>query len=701
MVAKNQLPPDSQGATSKSRGDSIANMRNIGFIAHIDAGKTTVTERVLFFAGVIHKVGEVHDGAATMDWMEQERERGITITSAATTCTWKDFTINIIDTPGHVDFTAEVERSLRVLDGGVVVFDAVAGVEPQSETVWRQANKYKVPRICFVNKMDRIGAGFQKTIDSMVKRLKANPVAVQIPIGSESDFAGVVDLIDEKAIVYNSQDGLSFETQPIPEDMLAEVDSYRKLMVEKIAETDEVILEKFLEDAPISNEELKSALRRATIAYELVPVFCGSALQNRGVQPLLDAIGDYLPSPIDVPAIEGTVYKGDDLVVRKPDNSEPFSALAFKTLADPFVGRLVYLRVYSGTATTGGMVLNSTTGNRERLGRILRMHADHREDIEKVLPGQIIAVVGLKDTSTGDTICDRDNAVVLESISFPEPVVSVAIEPKSRADQDKLVDALNKLSDEDPTFKIAYDDETGQTVMSGMGELHLEILVDRMKREFKVEGNVGKPKVAFREAITRASKAEAKFIRQTGGHGQYGHVWIEIEPLDRGSGFVFENVIKGGAIPQEYIPSVAQGAKEALSSGLIGGYPVVDVKVVLLDGSYHDVDSSKVAFQIAGSMAMKTALGKAKSILLEPIMSLQVITPEESMGDVIGDLGKRRANIKNIEAESGTQYINASLPLGESFGYANTLRSLTQGRASYNMEFDQYEQAPSHLVETQ
>ena len=701
MVTKDQIPPDSQSAASNSGSDSIVNMRNIGFIAHIDAGKTTVTERVLFFAGVIHKVGEVHDGAATMDWMEQERERGITITSAATTCTWKDFTINIIDTPGHVDFTAEVERSLRVLDGGVVVFDAVAGVEPQSETVWRQANKYKVPRICFVNKMDRIGAGFQKTIDSMVKRLKASPVAVQLPIGAESDFSGVIDLIEEKAIIYDSQDGLSFEEAAIPDEMLIEVDSYRKLMVEKIAETDDVLLEKFLEDKPISNEELKAALRRATIAYELVPVFCGSALQNRGVQPLLDAIGDYLPSPLDVPAIEGTVYRSEDSVTRKPENSEPFSALAFKTLSDPFVGRLVYLRVYSGTAVTGGMVLNSTTGNRERLGRILRMHADHREDIEKVLPGQIIAVVGLKETSTGDTICDRDNPVVLESITFPEPVVSVAIEPKSRADQDKLVDALNKLSDEDPTFKIAYDDETGQTVMSGMGELHLEILVDRMKREFKVEGNVGKPKVAFREAITRTSKAEAKFIRQTGGHGQYGHVWIEVEPLERGSGYVFENVIKGGAIPQEYIPSVSQGAKEALSSGLIGGYPVVDVKVILLDGSYHDVDSSKVAFQIAGSMAMKTALGKAKSILLEPIMSLQVITPEESMGDVIGDLGKRRANIKNIEAETGTQYINASLPLGESFGYANTLRSLTQGRASYNMEFDQYEQAPSHLVESQ
>ena len=701
MVTKDQIPPDSQSAASNSGSDSIVNMRNIGFIAHIDAGKTTVTERVLFFAGVIHKVGEVHDGAATMDWMEQERERGITITSAATTCTWKDFTINIIDTPGHVDFTAEVERSLRVLDGGVVVFDAVAGVEPQSETVWRQANKYKVPRICFVNKMDRIGAGFQKTIDSMVKRLKASPVAVQLPIGAESDFSGVIDLIEEKAIIYDSQDGLSFEEAAIPDEMLNEVDSYRKLMVEKIAETDDVLLEKFLEDKPISNEELKAALRRATIAYELVPVFCGSALQNRGVQPLLDAIGDYLPSPLDVPAIEGTVYRSEDSVTRKPENSEPFSALDFKTLSDPFVGRLVYLRVYSGTAVTGGMVLNSTTGNRERLGRILRMHADHREDIEKVLPGQIIAVVGLKETSTGDTICDRDNPVVLESITFPEPVVSVAIEPKSRADQDKLVDALNKLSDEDPTFKIAYDDETGQTVMSGMGELHLEILVDRMKREFKVEGNVGKPKVAFREAITRTSKAEAKFIRQTGGHGQYGHVWIEVEPLERGSGYVFENVIKGGAIPQEYIPSVSQGAKEALSSGLIGGYPVVDVKVILLDGSYHDVDSSKVAFQIAGSMAMKTALGKAKSILLEPIMSLQVITPEESMGDVIGDLGKRRANIKNIEAETGTQYINASLPLGESFGYANTLRSLTQGRASYNMEFDQYEQAPSHLVESQ
>ena len=701
MVIKNQLPPDSKSTTSNSKSDSIINMRNIGFIAHIDAGKTTVTERVLFFAGVIHKVGEVHDGAATMDWMEQERERGITITSAATTCNWKDFTVNIIDTPGHVDFTAEVERSLRVLDGGVVVFDAVAGVEPQSETVWRQANKYKVPRVCFVNKMDRIGAGFQKTIDSMIKRLKANPVAVQLPIGVESDFSGVVDLIEEKAIIYDSKDGLSFNEAPVPEGMLAEVDSYRKLMIEKIAETDEDLLEMFLEDKPIGKQELKDALRRATIAYKLVPVFCGSALQNRGIQPLLDAIGDYLPSPADIPPIEGTVYRGEDLVTRKPDSSEPFSALAFKTLSDPFVGRLVYLRVYSGTAVTGGMVLNSTTGNRERLGRILRMHADHREDIEQVLPGQIIAVVGLKDTSTGDTICDRDKTVVLESITFPEPVVSVAVEPKSRVDQDKLVDALNKLSEEDPTFKIAYDDETGQTVMSGMGELHLEILVDRMKREFKVEGNVGKPKVAFREAITRSSKAEAKFIRQTGGHGQYGHVWIEIEPLERGSGFVFQNVIKGGSIPQEYIPSVAQGAKEALSSGLIGGYPVVDVKVILLDGSYHDVDSSKVAFQIAGSMAMKTALGKAKSILLEPIMSLQVITPEESMGDVIGDLGKRRANIKNIEAETGTQYINASLPLGESFGYANTLRSLTQGRASYNMEFDQYEQAPSHLVEKQ
>ena len=679
----------------------LKSIRNIGFIAHIDAGKTTVTERVLYFSGRIHKIGEVHDGTATMDWMAQERERGITITSAATSADWGDYTINVIDTPGHVDFTAEVERSLRVLDGGVVVFDAVAGVQPQSETVWRQADKYKVPRICFVNKMDRIGADLHRTIGTIVNRLQANPVAIQIPIGAEDAFRGVIDLVDLKSYTYELDDvtGTPIEG-PVPDDMLDEVQTYRSRMIEKVAETDDDLLMKFLEDEEISSEELKAAIRKATIAYQIVPVLCGTALKNKGIQPLLDAIGDYLPSPLDVPDVVGTVYRTGEDATRRSSLDEPFSALAFKTVADPFIGRLVYFRVYSGSAKAGAIVFNSTNGKRERLGRIVRMHAQHREDIEEVLAGHIVAAVGLKDTATGDSICDQDNPVILETITFPEPVISVAIEPKSRADQDKLSDALVSLSDEDPTFKINFDEETGQTIMSGMGELHLEILVDRMKREFKVEASVGMPRVAYRETVLNSSKAEGRFVRQSGGHGQYGHVIIEMEPLEPGSGVEFKSVIRGGAIPNEFIPGVEDGVREALATGPLSGFPLIDVRVHLVDGTYHDVDSSKIAFQIAGSMATRTAVQKAHPVLLEPVMSLEVVTPGDYLGEVLGDLGRRRASVKNLEGTDDIQVVKASIPLGESFGYASSLRSLTQGRASYSMEFLNYEQAPSHILAT-
>ena len=687
--------PAAKEMTTKA---SMKCTRNIGFIAHIDAGKTTVSERVLFFGGKIYKIGGVDEGTTALDWMAQERERGITITSAATTFSWNGYTINIIDTPGHVDFTAEVERSLRILDGGVVVFDAVAGVQPQSETVWRQADRYHVPRICFVNKMDRVGADFHRTIDSIARRLQANPVAIQIPVGVEDSFRGVIDLVEERSLVFSDEVSDPPAEGPVPEELIEEFRIYRGQMVEKIAETDDELMVKYLDDAEISNAEIKSALRKATIAYSLVPVLCGSALRTRGIQPLLDAIGDYLPSPLDVPPVHGKDPKSGEEIEVGPSEDAPFAALAFKTVTDSFIGRLVYFRAYSGTAKTGSMVLNSSKGTRERLGRIVRMHAQHREEVEEVRAGEIAAAVGLKDTVTGDTICAISSPVVLETITFPEPVVSVAIEPKARADQDKLVDALGKLSDEDPTFKVAYDSETGQTVISGMGELHLEVLIERMKREFKVEGNVGKPRVAYREAITSASRVQGRLVRQTGGHGQYADVWIEMEPLERGAGIQFENKIRGGDIPAEYIPAVEDGVRTALNTGPLSGYPLVDVKVSLVDGSYHDVDSSKMAFQIAGSMAAKSAVLKSHPILLEPVMRLEVVTPGEFLGEVLGDLGRRRANIKNIEGQGDIQVVRANLPLSESFGYANALRSLSQGRASYTMEFESYEEAPESVV---
>ena len=674
--------------------------RNIGFIAHIDAGKTTVTERVLYFTGRIHKIGGVDDGTTAMDWMAQERERGITITSAATTAEWNDYAINIIDTPGHVDFTAEVERSLRILDGGVVVFDAVAGVQPQSETVWRQADKYNVPRICFVNKMDRVGADFHRTIDTISHRLKANPIAVQIPIGQEDAFTGVIDLIEGKSWTWATEGVDTPREGPVPEELFEDFLTYRDQMIEKIAETDDELLMKYIEEEEIGNQEIKDALRKATIGYQIVPVFCGTALRTKGVQPLIDAICDYLPSPLDVPPVTGTAHASDEEITRHPDPSEPFSALVFKTVSDPYIGRLVYFRVYSGTAEAGASVYNSTKRRRERLGRIVQMHAQHREDVPMVYAGQIAAAVGLKDTATGDTICAQDSQIVLESIKFPEPVISVAVEPRSRADQDKLSDALVKLSDEDPTFKINYDDETGQTIMSGMGELHLEILVDRMKREFKVEGNVGKPRVAYRETIRRSTEGVGRFVRQTGGHGQFGHVVLQVEPGERGSGIQIEDKITGGAIPREFIPAAQSGIREALNTGPLSGFPLIDMKITLIDGSSHEVDSSQVSFQIAGSMAAKDAVNKARPVLLEPIMSLEVVTPGEFLGEVLGDLGRRRAAIRNIEGQGEIQVVNASIPLGESFGYASAIRSLTQGRAGYTMEFDNYEPAPDGVLAT-
>ena len=677
---------------------TLEKTRNIGFIAHIDAGKTTVTERVLYFTGRIRKIGGVDDGTTAMDWMEQERERGITITSAATTAQWGDYTVNIIDTPGHVDFTAEVERSLRILDGGVVVFDAVAGVQPQSETVWRQADKYNVPRICFVNKMDRVGADFYRTIDSISHRLQANPIAVQIPIGQEDAFLGVIDLIEGKSWTWAEEGMETPKEGPVPEEFIEEFLNYRGLMIEKIAETDDDLLLKYLEEEEISNQEIKDALRKATIGYRIVPVFCGTALRTKGIQPLIDAIGDYLPSPLDVPPVTGTPPTSDEEITRSPNPSEPFSALAFKTVSDPYIGRLVYFRVYSGTAAAGSSVYNSTNRRRERLGRIVQMHAQRREEIAEVHAGQIAAAVGLKFTATGDTICAQGDPIVLETISFPEPVISVAVEPRSRADQDKLSDALIKLSDEDPTFKINYDNETGQTIMSGMGELHLEILVDRMKREFNVEGSVGKPRVAYRETVRNASTGVGRFVRQTGGHGQFGHVVVQMEPGESGSGIQIEDKITGGAIPREFIGPAQSGIREALNTGPLSGFPIIDVKITMVDGSFHEVDSSQVSFQIAGSMAAKDAVNKAKPVLLEPIMSLEVVTPGDFLGEVLGDLGRRRAAIRNIEGQGEIQVVKASIPLGESFGYANAIRSLTQGRASYTMEFENYTPAPEGML---
>jgi elongation factor G len=683
-----------------SKDSNLALVRNIGFIAHIDAGKTTVTERVLFFTGRTYKIGEVHEGTAVMDWMDQERERGITITSAATRAEWNGHLINIIDTPGHVDFTAEVERSLRVLDGGVVVFDAVAGVQPQSETVWRQADRYAVPRICFVNKMDRVGADFNKTMDSIRHRLHAIPIPVQLPIGAEDQFLGIIDLLEQKAWFFDkgSEPGAIREGE-IPAELTAEVAGVRDEMIERIAENDDHLTGRYLNGEQLTPEELKAGLRRAAIANNAVPVVCGSALQSLGVQLMLDAVLDYLPSPLDVPALVGTHPGSGEEVERPADKDAPFSALAFKVVTDPHVGRLVYFRVYSGTITAGTPVYNATKGVKERMGRILMMHANHREDIESVGPGEIAAAVGLKNTFTGETICDERNPVILENIRFAEPVISVAIEPKTRAEQDKLTNAMIKLAQEDPTFRIKYDDETGQTIMSGMGELHLEILVDRMKREFSVEAAVGKPQVAYREAISRPAKAEGRFVRQTGGKGQFGHCVLAIEPQEPGAGFKFENKVVGGKIPREFISSISKGAEEALQTGVLAGYPVMDVKVSVVDGSYHPVDSSEIAFKIAASMGIKEALRKAGPILLEPVMELQVITPGEYLGDVLGDLNSRRGRIKSMEGEGGTQVVEADVPLEEMFGYATELRSSSQGRATYSMEFGRYEEAPHSTVE--
>jgi len=673
--------------------------RNIGIIAHIDAGKTTTTERVLFYTGKTYKMGEVHDGTAVMDWMEQERERGITITAAATTCYWRDHQINIIDTPGHVDFTVEVERSLRVLDGGVVVFDAVSGVEPQSETVWRQADRYRVPRICFVNKMDRTGADFWRTFDMIQDRLGADPVAVQLPIGVESTFTGVVDLIENTAIVYADDLGAQVSETSIAESLRAEAARYREVLVEKIAETDEELTIKYLEGRAISEAELRRALRQATIRSRLIPVFCGSALRNKGVQPMLDGVVDYLPSPLDIPPVQGVDPRSGQVEARLASEEEPFSALAFKIVSDPYVGRLAYFRVYSGKLYAGSYTLNSSRERKERIGRLLQMHANHREDIDEVGAGDIAAVVGLKSTFTGDTLCDPERPIVLEAIEFPEPVISVAIEPRTKADQDRMGGALQRLSEEDPTFRVRTDEATGQTIISGMGELHLEVLVDRMLREFRVEAHVGKPQVAYKEAITVAAQAQGRFVRQTGGHGQYGDVWLMLEPLPHGGGLRFENKIIGGAIPREFIPAVEAGVREAAETGVLAGYPLIDLKATLYDGSYHEVDSSEMAFKIAGSMALKAAVQKAGPILLEPVMKIEVVVPEEFMGDVLGDLNSRRGHIEGMEVRMGSQIIRGLVPLAEMFGYATDLRSMTQGRGTYSMEFSHYEQIPRPLAE--
>ena len=676
----------------------IGKIRNIGFIAHIDAGKTTVTERVLFNTGRIHRLGEVDDGTTTMDWMPQERERGITITAAATTAYWQDYKVNIIDTPGHVDFTAEVERSLRVLDGGIVVLDAVAGVQSQSETVWRQADTYDVPRICFVNKMDRVGASYERTIESVRRRLKANPVAIQLPIGEESGFNGVVDLITGDAWIYpdgrsngSSSSSTDPEVVPCPPDLEESFQQFRQAMIEKIVETDESLLIRYLEGEVIEEDDLRTALRSATVDRSLVPVLCGSAVANKGIQPLLNAIVEYLPSPADVPPVEGTRPDTEGIVLRAPDENEPMSALAFKVATDPYVGRLVFLRIYSGKIKAGESVQNVTRGQRERMGRLLQMHANHREDLEEIGAGNICAAIGLKNTFTGDTIAIASNQVILEPPQFPQPVVSVAIEPTSRADQDKLSEALRKLSEEDPTFIVKFNDETGQTVMSGMGELHLEVLVDRMRREFEVSAEVGPPRVSYRETITQAIKVEGRFVRQTGGHGQFGHIWLELEPLDRGSGIVFSNDIKGGAIPREYIPAVEKGVRAALDNGPLAGFPLVDMAVRLVDGSYHDVDSSEMAFRSAGMLAIREGVPKGKPVLLEPIVDLEVTTPGEHLSEVIGDLGTRRAQIRNIEGQDDLQIVRAYVPLGQTFSYTTALRSITKGRATFSMEFKHYE----------
>jgi elongation factor G len=681
-----------------ARQFSLHNTRNIGIIAHIDAGKTTTTERVLFYTGRVHKIGEVHDGAATMDWMEQEQERGITITSAATTAAWKDHRINIIDTPGHVDFTVEVERSLRVLDGAVGVFDAKGGVEPQSETVWRQADKYHVPRIAYVNKMDIIGADFQMCVEQMRTRLGAKAIPIQLPIGAEDHFVGMIDLVENRAIVYTDDLGTTSEARDIPEDMKAQAEQARVELLEAAAEVDEELMMKYLEGEEITIEELKRAIRKGTVTVQLFPVLCGSSYRNKGVQPMLDAVVDYLPSPLDVPAIKGVTPEGEP-VEKHSSDEEPFAALAFKIMTDPFVGKLSFFRVYSGTVSSGSYVMNSTKGKRERMGRIVQMHANHREERDMVYAGDIAAGVGLKDTTTGDTLCDEKSLVILESMEFPDPVISISVEPKTKADQDKMGVALGKLTEEDPTFRTYTDQETGQTIISGMGELHLEIIVDRLKREFKVEANTGKPQVAYKESITKRVEQEAKFVRQSGGRGQYGHVKIILEPLERGGGYVFENKVVGGAIPKEYIPAVDEGIKEALQSGIQAGYPVLDVKATLFDGSYHDVDSSEMAFKIAGSMAFKQAAAKAGPAILEPIMKVEITVPEEYMGDIMGDVNSRRGRVEGMDARANARVIRGFVPLAEMFGYSTSLRSRTQGRGTFSMEFHAYEEVPKSIAQ--
>ncbi len=681
-----------------SRLSPLDKYRNIGIMAHIDAGKTTTTERILYYTGVSHKIGEVHEGTATMDWMEQEQERGITITSAATTCTWNDHRINIIDTPGHVDFTIEVERSLRVLDGAVAVFCSVGGVEPQSETVWRQADKYGVPRIAFINKMDRIGADFFRGIQMIKDRLKANPVPIQLPVGKEEHYKGIIDLVRMKAVIWNEESlGAKFHEEEIPEDLLDEAQEWRDKLIEEISSHDDALMEKYLSGEALTESEIMAAIRSCTIKIQIIPVVCGSAFKNKGVQNLLDAVVDYMPSPLDIPAIKGLDESGNE-VERKADDAEPFSALGFKIMTDPFVGQLTFIRVYSGVLQSGSYVYNATKGKRERIGRLLKMHANKREEIKEVYAGDIAAAVGLKYTTTGDTLCNEDHAVVLESIEFPEPVISIAIEPKTKSDQEKLGLSLQKLASEDPSFRVKTDEETGQTIISGMGELHLEIIVDRMMREFKVEANVGKPQVAYRETITKKVKVEGKFVRQSGGRGQYGHVWLEVEPQpEPGKGYEFVDAIKGGVVPREYIPAVDKGIFEATDTGVLAGFPVVDVKVTLIDGSYHEVDSSEMAFKIAGSMGFKEGCQKAGPILLEPIMSVEVVVPEEYMGEVIGDLNSRRGRIMGMDSRAGAQVVSSMVPLANMFGYSTDLRSATQGRATYAMTFDHYEPVPKSV----
>ncbi len=687
----------------------IEKYRDIGIIAHIDAGKTTVTERILFYTGISHKLGEVHEGQAIMDWMEQEKERGITITAAATTCFWvplemekkkeNEYRINIIDTPGHIDFTAEVQRSLRVLDGAIVVFDGVAGVEPQSETVWRQADKFNVPRICFINKMDRMGASFEKSLESIWQKLSPNAVTLQIPIGKEENFEGVIDLLKMKAIKFEGDFGQIVKEENIPQSLITKAKEWRTKSIEKIVAEDEELLEKFLANQEISIEELRKVLRRATLEYKLVPVLCGAALRNAGIQPLLDAVCYYLPSPFDLPPVKGTDPKTGKEIERRADDGEPFSSLVFKIAADPYVGSLTYFRVYSGSLKRGSYLLNTTTGEKERIGRILRMHAQEREEVPEVFSGDIAATVGLKNTKTGHTLSDVDNPIVLEKISFPEPVISIRIEPKTKADLEKMSQALKRLTEEDPTFRVKGDLETGETIISGMGELHLEIIVDRMKREFKVEGNVGRPQVAYKETIKVAAEAEGKYIRQSGGRGQYGHVYLKVVPKERGSGFEFVDEIKGGIIPKEFIPAVEKGVREAMDKGVIAGYPIIDVQVILYDGSFHEVDSSEIAFKIAGSIAFQEAAKRAKPVILEPIMRLEVIVPAEFFGDVIGDLSARRGKIEETKDRLNLKVIDAKVPLAEMFGYATALRSLTEGRGTFTMEFEQYQEVPQNIAQ--